>query len=79
MQHGIVEGEPGIFPDPISRLMRKIGGLFDRKPKPGDPAAADRPSAPTPEDQSTPSSEGGAPSRAEDDQPGSSPDDQPRQ
>ena len=30
MQHGIVEGEPGIFPDPIARLMRGIGRLFDR-------------------------------------------------
>jgi hypothetical protein len=31
MRHGIVEGEPGIFPDPISRFMRKIGGFFDRR------------------------------------------------
>jgi hypothetical protein len=31
MRHGIVEGEPGIFPDPISRIMRKIGGFFDRR------------------------------------------------
>ncbi len=30
MQHGIVEGEPGIFPDPIARLMRGIGRIFDR-------------------------------------------------
>jgi hypothetical protein len=35
----IVEGEPGIFPDPVARAMRKIGGLFDRK----RPAATDQP------------------------------------
>jgi hypothetical protein len=28
----IVEGEPGIFPEPVARLMRGIGGLFRRKP-----------------------------------------------
>jgi hypothetical protein len=45
--HPVVEGEPGIFPDPISRLMRKIGGLFDRKPKPKsepEPQAEPQPS-----------------------------------
>ena len=31
MQHGIVEGEPGIFPDPIARFMRGVGRFFDRK------------------------------------------------
>lgn len=30
MQHGIVEGEPGIFPEPVARFMRGIGRLFDR-------------------------------------------------
>jgi hypothetical protein len=24
----VVEGEPGIFPEPITRFMRTIGGLF---------------------------------------------------
>ncbi len=37
MLHTIVEGEPGIFPDPVARVMRKIGGWFDRR-KPTDPA-----------------------------------------
>lgn len=30
MHHGIVEGEPGIFPDPIARFMRGVGRFFDR-------------------------------------------------
>ena len=24
----VVEGEPGIFPEPVARVLRKIGGLF---------------------------------------------------
>jgi hypothetical protein len=28
----IVEGEPGIFPEPVARIMRSIGGLFRRTP-----------------------------------------------
>jgi hypothetical protein len=28
MRCDVVEGEPGIFPEPITRFMRKIGGLF---------------------------------------------------
>ncbi|HET9610934.1 MAG TPA: hypothetical protein VFP06_15090 [Acidimicrobiales bacterium] len=31
MLRTIVEGEPGIFPDPVARLMRTIGGWFDRR------------------------------------------------
>jgi hypothetical protein len=31
MQHGVVEGEPGVFPAPIAKVMRSIGGLFGRK------------------------------------------------
>jgi hypothetical protein len=30
MRHNIVEGEPGIFPDPIARFFRWIFGLFGR-------------------------------------------------
>jgi hypothetical protein len=30
MRHGIVEGEPGIFPAPIARLFQAIGRLFGR-------------------------------------------------
>jgi hypothetical protein len=40
MQHGIVEGEPGIFPEPVARLMRGIGRLLGgkRSEKPAEPA-----------------------------------------
>jgi len=54
MRHGIVEGEPGIFPDPIARLFVAIGRFLRRRigaegaekpppesaagPSPGDPA-----------------------------------------
>jgi hypothetical protein len=27
----VVEGEPGMFPDPVARVLRKIGGLFGGK------------------------------------------------
>jgi hypothetical protein len=57
MHHGIVEGEPGIFPDPIARFMRGVGRFFDRKkrdeqpPPPtastGEPDAEDTPQPPT--------------------------------
>jgi hypothetical protein len=39
MVHAIVEGEPGIFPDPVARILRGIGGLFRRRPaEPADDA-----------------------------------------
>jgi hypothetical protein len=28
MRCDVVEGEPGIFPEPVARVMRSIGGLF---------------------------------------------------
>ena len=31
VRFGIVEGEPGIFPDPIARLFRLLGGGLRRK------------------------------------------------
>jgi len=31
MRHGIVEGEPGIFPDPIARLFVAIGRFLRRR------------------------------------------------
>ena len=31
VRHGIVEGEPGIFPAPIARLFQAIGRLFGRR------------------------------------------------
>ena len=41
----IVEGEPGIFPDPVARIMRSIGGLFGRKAT-SDAAAPEAPAPP---------------------------------
>jgi hypothetical protein len=37
----IVEGEPGIFPEPVARVMRTIGGWFDRRKPAEEPPAAD--------------------------------------
>jgi hypothetical protein len=28
MRCDVVEGEPGIFPEPVTRFMRAVGGLF---------------------------------------------------
>jgi hypothetical protein len=28
MRCDVVEGEPGIFPEPVARVIRSIGGLF---------------------------------------------------
>ena len=39
----IVEGEPGMFPEPVARIMRGIGGLFRRKPQPADTPPTDPP------------------------------------
>jgi hypothetical protein len=33
VRYGIVEGEPGIFPEPVARVLRMIGGLFGGKRK----------------------------------------------
>jgi hypothetical protein len=38
----IVEGEPGIFPDPVARLMRTIGGWFGRRKGDDEQAPTDR-------------------------------------
>jgi hypothetical protein len=43
----IVEGEPGVFPEPVARLMRGIGGLFRRRP--ADDRRADPPPGPAPD------------------------------
>lgn len=45
MLHTIVEGEPGIFPEPVARLMRTIGGWFDRR-KPAEPPGPAEPPEP---------------------------------
>jgi hypothetical protein len=31
MRHNIVEGEPGIFPDPIARFLRWVFGPLSRR------------------------------------------------
>jgi hypothetical protein len=42
MRCDVVEGEPGIFPEPITRFMRTIGGLFGggRRQRPDDDQAS---------------------------------------
>jgi len=64
MRCDVVEGEPGIFPDPVARIMRSIGGLFGggrrRRPDEGqapttEPGASGRPVDPdTPGTDDTP-------------------------
>jgi hypothetical protein len=44
VRHGIVEGEPGIFPAPIARLFQAIGRLFGRRS--GDSRSAGSPPPP---------------------------------
>jgi hypothetical protein len=42
MRCDVVEGEPGIFPEPVARVMRSIGGLFGgsrRRRSDDDPAS----------------------------------------
>jgi hypothetical protein len=48
MQHNVVEGEPGIFPQPVAHILRAIGGLFSRKrqSKPDEPAPQAEPPEP---------------------------------
>ena len=36
MLFGIVEGEPGIFPDPVSRLLRLLARPFRNRASKGD-------------------------------------------
>ena len=51
MRVGIVEGEPGIFPDPIARILRKLGGLFGKER--AEEPAEERPERPEPEEDPT--------------------------
>ncbi|HET8621215.1 MAG TPA: hypothetical protein VFM27_19745 [Acidimicrobiales bacterium] len=57
MRSHIVEGEPGIFPWPVARVLQGIGGLFRRRPpveaEPPAPAPADE-DDPPPEPRSAP-------------------------
>jgi hypothetical protein len=45
MRCDVVEGEPGIFPEPVARVMRSIGGLFGgrqrRRPDEGHASTAE--------------------------------------
>lgn len=45
MRFGIVEGEPGIFPDPVARVLRGLGRLLrrDEAAKPADDYGRKRP------------------------------------
>ena len=52
MLHAVVEGEPGMFPDPVARLLRGIGGLFR---KGGGRAEGGRADPPRPESDEAPS------------------------
>jgi hypothetical protein len=42
MRCDVVEGEPGIFPEPVARVVRSIGGLFggSRRRRSGDDRAS---------------------------------------
>jgi hypothetical protein len=53
MRSGIVEGEPGIFPDPVARLLRGIGRLFARR----DRDRAEDDTQPTDESKAPPDSD----------------------
>ena len=44
MLRTIIEGEPGIFPDPVARALRTIGGWFGHR----SPAAEPEPAGGTP-------------------------------
>ncbi|HEU0172119.1 MAG TPA: hypothetical protein VFR26_11735 [Acidimicrobiales bacterium] len=50
----IVEGEPGMFPEPVARIMRGIGGLFRRKPQPADTPPTDTPPTDPPPSDTAP-------------------------
>lgn len=53
MRFGIVEGEPGIFPEPIARLARAIGRVFRRDDgRPADPGPPGQPDAAAGQDES---------------------------
>jgi hypothetical protein len=38
VRNNIVEGEPGIFPDPIARILVWLGRLVRRRKRPDPPA-----------------------------------------
>jgi hypothetical protein len=68
----IVEGEPGMFPEPVARIMRGIGGLFRRKPQPADTAPTDPPPSDTAPTDPRPSDTAPTDPPPSDDRPGHS-------
>ena len=54
MRRHIVEGEPGIFPWPVARVLQGIGGLFRRKGDDPDPDPAPATVAPADDDDPPP-------------------------
>ncbi|HET6662982.1 MAG TPA: hypothetical protein VFG94_01930 [Acidimicrobiales bacterium] len=58
MRCDVVEGEPGIFPEPITRFMRAIGGLFgggrSRQAGEGQPPAGETVATTEPADADAP-------------------------
>jgi hypothetical protein len=67
VQHGIVEGEPGIFPAPVAKVMRAIGGLFGKKKPPSSSSSA--PAEDTPYSDLDPKPPGTSAPAADDDPP----------
>ncbi|MGH9229544.1 MAG: hypothetical protein ACRD07_12615 [Acidimicrobiales bacterium] len=61
MRCDVVEGEPGIFPEPITRFMRKVGGLFGggkpRQTAEGQPSSSEPVAGTEPTDADAPGAE----------------------
>jgi hypothetical protein len=53
MRNGIVEGEPGIFPEPVARFLRAVGNLFNRGEK-ADDTPRDEGDRPNPDGEGRP-------------------------
>jgi len=73
VRHNIVEGEPGIFPDPVARILRFPGRWLDRRAarRQADQAGqADQPDQPdAPPDRNADGPDAPAPEPTGDDQP----------
>jgi len=67
VHHNIVEGEPGIFPDPVTRILRIPGRWLDRRKGRNRAGQPDQPDAPPARDEAGP--EAAAPEPSGDDQP----------
>ncbi len=49
MRFGIVEGEPGIFPDPVARVLRGLARLL-RRDETAEPGKDDQRNRPSPDE-----------------------------